>query len=234
MRLQKFLAHAGVASRRRAEDLIRQGEIQVNRQVITEMGYQVAASDEVTYRNRRLRLEEAPMVVLLNKPVEVVSTAMDQFGRTTVLDLLPTLEVRLYPVGRLDYHSSGLILLTNDGDLTYRLTHPRHHIPKTYRVRVSGRLNREDLNRFAQGLALDDYRTRPCEITEIAEETYEVILYEGRNRQLRRMMAVLGFEVISLERTAMGEISLEGLAPGEHRLLSPEEIEKLKKEAGDD
>jgi len=234
MRLQKFLAHAGVASRRRAEDLIRQGEIQVNRQVITEMGYQVAASDEVTYRNRRLRLEEAPMVVLLNKPVEVVSTAMDQFGRTTVLDLLPTLEVRLYPVGRLDYHSSGLILLTNDGDLTYRLTHPRHHIPKTYRIRVSGSLSPEDLNRFARGLELDDYRTKPCTITEIAQETYEVILYEGRNRQLRRMMALLEFEVISLERTALGELSLEGLAPGEHRLLGPEEIEKLKKEAGND
>ncbi|OPL08427.1 MAG: hypothetical protein AVO33_10750 [delta proteobacterium ML8_F1] len=233
MRLQKFLAQAGIASRRKAEELIKRGEISVNGTIVTRMGLNVEQTDTVTYQGRRVVLENRLLVVLLNKPVAVVSTVRDQFGRTTVMDLLGDhYPLRLYPVGRLDYSSSGLILLTNDGDLTYALTHPKHHLAKTYRVRVSGSLAQSDLDSFARGLVIDGYGTKPCRIRETGRHTYEVVLYEGRNRQIRKMMAVLGFEVLALERRAMGTLTLEGLASGEHRLLSEAEIEILKKEAG--
>ncbi len=233
MRLQKYLANCGVASRRKSELLIQQGRVIVNGQIITEMGFAVDPThDEVQFDNKVISPEKRRVIVLINKPKGYVTTNNDQFDRKTVADLVSDIPERLVPVGRLDYHSSGLLLLTNDGDLTYYLTHPKHHIPKVYLVKIDGILNQQQIDQFNNGMVIDDYRTRPAELTVVKKTSglsvLKITLHEGRNRQIRKMIELLGYNVLELERIAIGKISDSTLKPGEYRHLTKNEIESLK------
>lgn len=240
-RLQKVLARAGVASRRRAEEMIRRGEVAVNGRVVTEPGTTVdPEADRITVGGKTIR-SEPPVYIMLHKPRGYVSTCHDPQGRRTVLDLVGEQGARLYPVGRLDFDSAGLLILTNDGGLTHALTHPRHGVEKTYRVTVAGRVKDADLEILRHGVELADGRTAPARVSVVrsgeaetgeAETTLDISIHEGRNRQVRRMLAALGYEVRSLTRTSLGGLELGALAPGRHRHLSAAEVEKLRSAAG--
>jgi pseudouridine synthase len=232
VRLQKVLAAAGVASRREAERIIQSGRVEVNGRVVTALGTRIDPSAD------RIRVDGAPVgraehavTLLLHKPKGVLSTASDPQGRPTVLDLVRGVRARLFPVGRLDWNSEGLLLLTNDGDLAQRLTHPSNHIPKTYRVKVKGIVGREALERVRHGLFLDGRRTMPAPVRRISSQAntwLEVVLYEGRKNQIRRVFERLGHPVLKLRRTAIGPLQDRDLKPGEWRELSPAEIRALR------
>jgi 23S rRNA pseudouridine2605 synthase len=227
MRLAKYLAHAGVASRRASERLIQEGRVKVDGEVITDPATDVDSSNEVEVEGERLTTE-AREVHLLNKPKGVVSTAQDTHGRPTVVSLISSSK-RLYPVGRLDADTTGLILLTNDGELANRLTHPRYEVPKTYRAKLDGPIKPEDLERLQQGIELDDGRTAPAKVRRIGAKEIEITIHEGRKRQVRRMAEAIERRVVDLERVAFGELRLRGLQPGQHRRLTPAEVETLWK-----
>lgn len=226
MRLAKFLAHAGVASRRKSELLIAAGRVSVGSQIVRDPATAVDATSHVAVDGRRVRLEP-PEVHLLNKPEGVVSTATDTHGRLTVCDLVASSR-RLYPVGRLDIDTVGLILLTNDGDLANRLTHPRYGLERTYHARVgAGALASAELEALRRGVRLDDGLTRPARVREIEPGLLELTLREGRKRQVRRMCAAVGHPVVSLERVAFGGLGLGALARGRSRRLNSSEIRRL-------
>jgi 23S rRNA pseudouridine2605 synthase len=235
MRLQKYLAESGVASRRKAEQLIQQGRVRVNGQVVAEMGFKVTGEEIIEVDDKRAKLEEKKVYVLLNKPAGYVTTAKDQFGRRTVLDLLADIRERIYPVGRLDYDTSGLILLTNDGDFTYRLTHPRHEVNKIYTAEVEGIPTPEELNRFSKGLQIEDYTTAPAKIRILMQQNgnaeLEVRIHEGKNRQVRKMCDAIGHPVIKLKRVAIGKVHLGELSEGQWRHLTENEIRALHEES---
>lgn len=236
VRLQKFIASAGVASRRRAEELILSGVVEVNGQRVRELGTRVfPGRDRVTVRGERISAEDKVYFVL-NKPDQVVCSAagsVDERGRPTVLSLMHGIPQRLYPVGRLDYHSRGVVLLTNDGDLAAALTHPRHGVVKTYHVKFQGKLTEEEEQRLRDGVQLDDGAvTRPVAELFAFRETasnvwYQIGLTEGLNRQIRRMGEALGHPVLKLIRVAIGDISADGLEEGEYRALSTTEVGQL-------
>ena len=229
MRLAKYLAHAGVASRRSAERLIRDGRVSVGGRAVTDPAYDVDASAAVAVDGRALAGAEPRVVYLLHKPVGVVSTARDTHGRPTVIELVPDRGLRLYPVGRLDEQTSGLILITNDGELANRLTHPRFQVPKTYRARVGGRaLGAGALRKLSEGVELDDGPTAPAEVRKLAEHELELTIREGRKRQVRRMCERVGHPVRALVRTRYGPLALGRLPAGAHRLLTAQEIERLR------
>ncbi len=228
MRLGKYLAHAGVASRRSAEALIAAGRVSVGGQVVTDPARDVDAGSRVSVDGRALDGPEPRAVYALNKPVGVVSSAHDTHGRQTVVELVES-DLRLYPVGRLDRDSAGLILLSNDGDLANRLTHPRFQVPKTYRVTLGGRAVADSaLRALRRGVRLDDGPTAPAEVVRVRASLIEITLREGRNRQVRRMCEAVGHPVIELTRIRFGPIALGALAAGSHRRLSPQEIERLR------
>ena len=228
MRLGKYLAHAGVASRRAAEAIVAEGRVTVGGRVVTDPATDVDGDVAV---DGRPVAPEAAEVHLVNKPAGVVSTARDTHGRPVVTDLVPS-ERRLYPVGRLDADTTGLILLTNDGELANRLTHPRYEVPKVYRAAVTPeRLSERALRSLREGVELDDGRTAPAGARQVRPGVVEVTLREGRKRQVRRMLEAVGHRVVALERTAFGPLRLEGLAPGAHRRLSPAEVERLRQSA---
>ncbi|AKL95408.1 ribosomal large subunit pseudouridine synthase B [Clostridium aceticum] len=233
MRLQKFLASSGIASRRKSEDFIKEGIVKVNGEVITEMGYKVdPEKDEITIRDKIVNIKEKYIYVLLNKPTGYITTASDQFNRKKVTDLVK-LPYRLFPVGRLDYNTSGLLLLTNDGELTFKLTHPKFKVEKTYIAKVEGKPSEEEKKAFENGLRIEDYVTSPAKLKIIKEEQQnsiiEVKIREGKNRQVRKMCEAIGHPVISLKRVAMGEIKLGKLPLSEWRYLNIEELQYLKK-----
>jgi 23S rRNA pseudouridine2605 synthase len=229
MRLVKFLANAGVASRRAADGLIRQGRVTVGRETVRDPARDVDGSEPVAVDRRVVELPQERLVYAVNKPRGVVSTAKDTHGRPTVVELVPAGR-RLYPVGRLDAETSGLILLTDDGDLANRLMHPRHEVPKTYRARVAeGPVSTGALHRLRTGIELDDGRTLPARVEQPRPGVLEITLREGRKRQVRRMCEAVGHPVIALERIAFGPLALDGLRPGAHRLLSPAEVAKLRR-----
>jgi len=233
IRLQKYLAQAGVASRRKAEDLIRSGRVSVDGQIITEMGYKVDKDSIVEVDGKKVFLEERKVYIMLNKPEGYVTTVNDQFGRPTVLDLVKSINERIYPVGRLDYDTSGLLIMTNDGDFTYKITHPSHNIEKTYIALVKGCPNKDELNRFSRGLRIEDYVTSPAKV-KISEmqgnnAVLEIIIHEGRNRQVRKMCEAIGHPVIKLKRISIGPLTLKGLEEGKWRHLNKKEIEVLLK-----
>jgi len=229
LRLAKYLAHAGVASRRSAERLIRDGRVSVGGRAVTDPAYDVDASAAVAVDGRALAGAEPRVVYLLHKPVGVVSTARDTHGRPTVIELVPDRGLRLYPVGRLDEQTSGLILITNDGELANRLTHPRFQVPKTYRARVGGRaLGAGALRKLSEGVELDDGPTAPAEVRKLAEHELELTIREGRKRQVRRMCERVGHPVRALVRTRYGPLALGRLPAGAHRLLTAQEIERLR------
>jgi 23S rRNA pseudouridine2605 synthase len=244
MRLAKYLAHAGVASRRSAEKLIAAGRVSLDGQTVTDPARTVTEGSLVAVDGRALEGAERRVVYAVNKPVGVVSTAKDTHGRRTVVELVPARELRLYPVGRLDADSSGLMLLTNDGELANRLTHPRYEIPKTYRARVRDRVAERALRALREGVRLEDGPTAPARARVVladwaaqpdrargdrrSESLIELTIREGRNRQVRRMCEAVGHPVLALERIAFGPVDLDGLPSGSHRLLSNAEIERLR------
>jgi 23S rRNA pseudouridine2605 synthase len=232
MRLAKFLAHAGVASRRAAEDLVRAGRVTVAGEVVLDPARTVQeGATDVAVDGRRVGAQ-APVVIALHKPAGVVSTARDTHGRQTVVDLVADAGVRLYPVGRLDVDTTGLLLLTNDGELANLLTHPRHEVPKTYRAEVhGGRVSAEALRALRDGLELDDGPTLPAEVSQPQPGLLELTLREGRKRQVKRMCEAVGHRVRRLSRIRFGPLELGDLAPGEHRRLDAEEVDALRRAA---
>lgn len=236
-RLQKVMARAGIASRRRCEELIMAGVVKVNGKVVTELGTRVDLDqDKIIVGGETLLAQEKKYYLALYKPRGYISTVHDEKGRKNVLDLLGGSSGRVYPVGRLDYDSEGLLLLTNDGDLTYALTHPKHRVPKTYLARVQGVPAPDQLAAMARGLILEDGPTAPARVClagiKDGQALLEITLYEGRNRQVRRMCAYIGHPVVRLLRTRVGNISLKGLRPGKYRELNRRELAKLKRLAG--
>lgn len=230
-RLQKYIARCGLASRRQAEEIIREGKVKVNGKVITEMGTQIdPEKDRVTVEGRRLRTKEAQTYILLYKPAGVVTTCRDPQRRKTVLDLLPG-KKRLFPVGRLDYETEGLLLLTDDGELANQLSHPKYKIPKTYLVETDGLITEEKAAKLAKGVKLEDGPTQPAKvkIEYYSQEgsRFYLTITEGRNRQVRRMCQAIGLNVVYLCRTKMGFLNLNGLALGGHRRLKTQEVKKL-------
>lgn len=233
LRLQKFLAEAGIASRRKAEELIVTGKIQVNGNVVTKLGTKVDTNkDSIIYQNQKVTLKQNFVYIMLHKPEGYVTTVKDQFQRATVMDLLKDVSERVYPVGRLDYDTSGLLLLTNDGDLTYRLTHPKHNIIKTYEAKVSGTPTEQNRIQFRRGIVIDDRKTQPAKLDIIKQyEKYSVVrivIQEGRNRQVRKMCDAIKHPVLHLKRIGTGELFLNELEKGKYRYLTKKEIKYLK------
>jgi 23S rRNA pseudouridine2605 synthase len=237
-RLQKILAGAGVASRRKSEALIVEGRVTVNGAVVTELGTKAdPESDHIKVDGRLIRPSGRLVYIALNKPDNVVSTASDPQGRETVLDFLPGVRERVYPVGRLDYHSTGLILLTNDGEFANAVTAARSHVPKTYLVKSKGQLTPEEEQEFRTGIPLSGQRTAPAGLRLIRRGDnpwYEVRLFEGRNQQIRIMFKHFGHLVEKLRRVRIGALELGSLKPGEFRHLTPEEVRKLMRMARGD
>lgn len=229
MRLAKFLAHGGVASRRKAEEIIAKGVVTVGGEVVTDPARNVEAGDDVRVNGAPVAAE-AREVWAVNKPEGVVSTAREPGGRPAVVELVET-EARLYPVGRLDADSTGLLLLTNDGELANRLTHPRYEVPKTYRARLKAPIGDRDLERLRGGVELEDGPTSPAEVKRLGDLEIEITLREGRNRQVRRMLEAVGNEVMGLRRVSFGPLQLGDLKLGDARRLSDEEVARLREAA---
>lgn len=240
MRLQKFMAHAGVCSRRHAERMIMEGRVAVNGLVVTEAGVKVdPARDLVKVDSRKVVIDSSVSheYWLLYKPVSVLSTVKDPMGRSTVMDYFRDLHgKRIYPVGRLDFDSEGLILLTDDGELANRMLHPRYKLEKTYHVTVKGHPSGQDVARLEKGVFLENRKTMPCSITLLGKtrrnSTLKVILREGRKRQIRRMFDMVNHKVIRLLRVSTGPLNIRGMKPGEKRPLTSKEIKTLKEMCG--
>ncbi len=233
LRLQKFIAEAGIASRRKAEQLIADGRISVNGKIVTELGTKVDdKKDIIKFDGKIVKKENDFIYIMLYKPEGCVTTVKDQFDRKTVLDCIKNIKERVYPVGRLDYDTSGLIILTNDGELTYTLTHPKHNVDKVYIAKVDKVPSNDDIKKFAKGIVIDNYKTAPAklEVIKILEKgaSIKVTIHEGRNRQVRKMCNAIGCNVIKLKRMAMGELTLGKLKKGEYRFLNDDEIKYLK------
>jgi 23S rRNA pseudouridine2605 synthase len=229
MRLAKYLAHAGVASRRAAEEIVTAGRVTVDGQLVTDPARDVDEASRVSVDGQALDGAEPRVAYMLHKPPGVLSTARDPQGRPTVVSLVGREELRLYPVGRLDAETTGLILLTNDGELANRLTHPRYEVPKTYRARLAGGpVEASALRALREGVELDDGSTAPARVRRLGPEEIEITIREGRNRQVRRMCEAVGHPVLELVRTRFGPLSLGDLPPGGHRRLSPAELGRLR------
>jgi len=236
MRLNKFLAHAGIASRRKCDDLIMAGLVKVNGKTIRQYGVVIDEDkDEVLFKGKRVKLQKEFTYVLLNKPKGVVSTASDEHRRNTVIELISIPE-RIYSIGRLDYNTTGVLLLTNDGELTNRLLHPNYKVKKIYHVLLDRVVRPIDLHQLKRGIELDGIKTQPCQIREIRIvdncSFLEIILREGRNRQIRRMFEQLNYKVEELERISFAGITASGLQPGEWRYLKEDELTHIKNEVG--
>ncbi len=229
MRLAKYLAHAGVASRRAVETMIAEGRVTVAGQVVFDPARDVDEQSSLTVDGRPVAGAEQPVVYAVNKPLGVLSTAQDTHGRPTVVSLVPDETRRLYPVGRLDADSSGLILLTNDGALAQRLTHPSFEVPKTYRVTAGGGpVGESALVKLRAGVRLEDGVTAPAQVRRVGQGVLEVTIHEGRNRQVRRMCEAVGHPVLALERITFGRLKLGELAPGASRRLNEAEVARLR------
>lgn len=236
-RLQKYLANAGVASRRKCEEIILAGRVKVNGKVVRELGTQITpGKDKVQVDGLKLETQPKKIYIMLNKPRGYVSTVTDDRGRKTVMDLIKGVKERVYPVGRLDYDSEGLLLLTNDGELTNALTHPKHQVSKTYKVRVKGVPTVDKLEKLAKGIELEDGITAPAKVllTHVLNGNglLEITIYEGKNRQVRRMCEHIGHPVLRLVRTHIGPLELRKLGSGEYREISKFELTSIKQAAG--
>ena len=233
MRLQKYMAMCGVAARRKCEEIIASGRVSVNGQIITEMGTQVEERDVVLVDGVKITPEEEKRYILYHKPAGEVTTVSDEKGRETVMDRFRDFPVRLYPVGRLDYDSEGLLLLTNDGELAQRLTHPSCEVDKVYLARVTGNPSNEAIDRLRRGVYMegDQRKTYPAEVRVVRDESLfsdiVVTIHEGRNRQVRRMFDAVGHKVLLLRRIRFGAVELGSLRRGEWRELTQEEIDAL-------
>ncbi|KPU28383.1 pseudouridine synthase [Caloranaerobacter sp. TR13] len=223
----------GVASRRKSEMLILQGRVRVNGKVIEELGYKINPNVDIVLVDKKpIIKKENNIYIALNKPEGYITTVKDQFNRPTVLDLVKSINERIYPIGRLDYDTSGLLILTNDGDLTYKLTHPKHEIEKVYIAKIKGVPTERELKEFRNGLKIDNYVTSKAKIKVIKMyNDYSIVkitIHEGKNRQIRKMCKKINHPVINLKRIAIGNIKLGNLKKGDWRYLSKEEIQYLK------
>jgi len=231
-RLQKILSQAGIASRRASEKLMLEGRVSVNGSVVTELGTKAdPAHDDIRVDGRRIHAPERHRYLLLNKPRGYVTTRSDPQKRPTVIDLLRGVREYIYPVGRLDYDSEGLLILTNDGELAARLTHPRHGIARIYEARVLGEPDAHDISRLSKGVTIEGRRTEPAEVVSLGPHHLRVTVREGRNRQVRKMCEAIGHPVTELRRVAIGPIRDPRLKTGHWRELTEHEVEKLKKAA---
>lgn len=233
MRLNKYIAECGVASRRGADGLIEEGRIKVNGKSVTQPGTVIDEdNDTVLLDGKKIERVRRSIYLMLNKPKGCVSTVKDDKGRKTVLDYIDIKDKRLFPIGRLDYDSEGLLLLTNDGDLAFKLTHPSHDIPKTYIAKVEGEVPESDLAVLRKGIVLDGIQIHRAKIKLLEYNEgisrLEVTIYEGRNRQVRRMFESIGKQVVFLKRTGIGDLRLGGLSRGTYRYLTEKEIQLLK------
>lgn len=233
IRLQKYIAKSGVASRRKAEELILEGKIQVNGKKITELGTKVnPEKDIVTYNGRKLKTEEEFVYILLNKPIGYVTTVKDQFGRDSVLDLVKIKE-HLVPVGRLDMYTSGALILTNDGDFVYKVTHPKHEIEKTYTVTIKGIVKNEEVEMLRKGVKIEDYTTKPAKVKILKTDEeknisrLEITIHEGKNRQVRKMCETIGHKVLALHRSKIAGIGVKDIPLGKWRFMKEKEIRKI-------
>lgn len=232
MRINKYIAHAGVASRRKAEELIKQGLVTLNGQVVTELATTVKSGDRVEVEGQPIYNEEK-VYYLLNKPRGVISSVRDDKGRQTVVDLLPEVKERIYPVGRLDWDTSGLLILTNDGDFTDKMLHPRHEIDKVYVARVKGLASKDNLRPLTKGIVIDGKKTQPARYRIVKTDreknrsVVELTIHEGRNHQVKKMFEAVGLMVDKLSRTRFGTLDLSSLNSGEARRLNKKEISQL-------
>ena len=232
-RLQKFLANAGIASRRKCEELILDGKVEVNGTIVTELGTKVSEKDIVKYNGKIVKTEEEKIYILLNKPIGYVTTAKDQFNRDTVLDLIK-INKRIVPVGRLDMYTSGALILTNDGEFVNMLTHPKNEIDKTYNVTVKGNVTNDDIEQLQKGVKIDDeYITKPAKvkILKIDKEKnisrIQITIHDGKNRQVRKMCEAINKKVLALHRCKIGNIEVKDLKVGNWRYLTKKEVENL-------
>lgn len=234
IRLQKYLAEAGIASRRKCEEYITDGRIKVNGKIINELGTKVnPEKDEIYFDDKKIENKEELVYILLNKPIGYVTTAKDQFNRDTVMNLIKIKE-RVVPVGRLDMYTSGALLLSNDGNFVYKITHPKHEINKTYTVTLKGIVTKEDVEKLEKGVDIGGYITKPAKVkilkTDIEKNIsrLEITIHEGKNRQVRKMCEAIGKKVEALHRTKIGNISVKTLKIGQWRYLTKKEIQELK------
>ena len=234
-RLQKYLASCGVASRRKAEELIIQCKVQVNGKVVTELGIKVnPQKDKVVYQGKEVNKTNEHVYILLNKPIDYVTTAKDQFNRPSVLDLVKVKQ-RIVPVGRLDMYTSGALILTDDGDFVYKVTHPKHEIEKTYTVTIKGIVKEENVDKLRKGVEIDNYITKPAKVkilktdVEKNQSRLEITIHEGKNRQVRKMCEAIGHRVLALHRSKIAGIGVKDIKIGTWRYLTPKEVEKIIK-----
>ena len=231
-RLQKIIAMKGYCSRRKAEELISKGKVKVNGELVTTMGYKASVNDFIEVEGNPLDEVEDKVYYLLNKPRGVVTTSSDEKGRKTVVDLIDT-KKRIYPVGRLDYDTTGLIILTNDGELTNYLIHPKNKIEKVYVAKIKGIISKIELGRLCRGVIIDGYKTSKAKakILKIDKKkntsVVELIIHEGKNHQVKKMFEAIGYEVLKLKRESIAFLTLDGVKPGEYRQLSIKEVKKL-------
>ena len=237
-RLQKFLANAGIASRRKCEELILEGKVSVNGQVVTELGTKVNPTvDKIEYCGKQVKLPNKFVYILLNKPIGYITTLKDQFNRDSVLDLVKVKE-RVVPVGRLDMYTSGALILTNDGEFVYKVTHPKHEITKTYTVTLSDIVTKEAVQKLRDGVEIEEngtYKTKPAKVKILKTDEeknisrLEITIHEGKNRQVRKMCEAIGYKVIALHRSKIGNINVKNLKLGTWRYLKQEEVNSIIK-----
>lgn len=232
MRLNRYIAQAGLASRRKADELIENGNVRVNGKPVKQMGYLVQEGDKVEVNGTLVEAPEKAVYYALNKPKGYITSTDDEKSRPVVINLLTDVTARVFPVGRLDYNTSGLLLMTNDGNLAYRLSHPKHEVTKTYLALVSGALSKEKLAKLRKGVDIGGYITKPAQVQIIKQgersSLVEITIHEGKNRQVRKMFAAVGNKVVELQRTAIGEIKLGRLLEGHYRKLTKVELDYLK------
>ena len=233
IRLQKYIADCGITSRRKAEELIKQGKIKVNGQIVYELGTKInPQKDMVLYQDKKIKEKEKNVYILLNKPIGYVTTVKDQFKRPSVLDLVKVKQ-RVVPVGRLDMYTSGALILTNDGDFVYQVTHPKHEIDKTYTVTIKGIVTEQDVELLKNGVKIEDYTTKPAKVkilkTDLEKNTsrLEITIHEGKNRQIRKMCEAVGYPVLALHRSKISGVDVKDLPLGKWRFLSKQEVERI-------
>ncbi len=236
IRLQKYLANLGIASRRKCEEYIIEGKVQVNNKIITTLGTKINPDiDEILFDGKKVKNEKKLVYILLNKPIGYVTTVKDQFGRQTVLDLLKDVKEKVLPVGRLDMYTSGALILTNDGDFIYKVTHPKHQIKKTYTVTLKGIVKQNEINMLKNGVEIEDYITKPAEVKILKMDKekqitrLEITIHEGKNRQVRKMCEAINKNVLALHRSKIGNLGVKDLKIGNYRYLKKEELNKIGK-----
>jgi len=224
MRINKFLANCNLGSRRQVEELVRAGQIKVNKKICTNLATQISEQDVVEYKNKILKPENEKIYLALNKPTEYLCTKKDSYGRKTIYEFLPLKYRHLKYVGRLDYNSEGLLLLTNDGDWANQITHPRYKLPKTYEVILNKPLNQNQLQKLRDGIMIENKKTLPAQVREVSKMKLDITIFEGRKRQIRLMIQAVGSGIYNLKRIQIGKLELGNLALGKYKIIRPQNL----------